>query len=139
MSLTWSRTSARDAIGSRHTFQALGSPSPNHMVDRIFVSTTSRKCLSRRSSRRSSASTQRASTSTSQRSQSKIACFDRTNMDREELWPRMANLSPEEYDPNQIMKKIGKECGPVRAGTAFVSPYFSRFRLDYQRPWTKDW
>ena len=125
MSLTWSRGSARDVIGSRHTFLAMGCrKSSDSRVSEVSV---------RHLSRCSSATTQRAFDSTTPTGNSKLACFDRTNLDRVELWPRKPYFSPKEYDPNQILKKIGTECGPLSRGSVFISPYFSRFRLNYRR------
>ena len=133
MSLTWSRGSARDVIGSRHTFLAMGRRQSNLITDQV-CSTPPRKRLIRHSSAFTSSTN---TGSSSPVSESKLACFDRTNLDRVQMWPKKPYFEPKEYDPKQILKCIGTKCGPLRPGTAFWSPYFCRFRIDYHRPHAK--
>jgi hypothetical protein len=138
MSLTWSRRSSRDVLGSRHTFLAMVR-SPTTLTCEDVSSGVRRKSFRCRSS---------ASTPTSPippltvnnphclQSYSKLACFDRSHLDRVELWPRKNIPTETKYDPKQILRRIGNKCGPIRAGSAFVSPYFSRFRVNYRSPRT---
>ena len=131
MSLTWSRGSSKDVLGSRHTFLAMVS-SPTTSED--VSSGIRRKSLRSRSSASSPRSPIPATASGNPhclQSYSKVSCFDRTHLDRVELWPRKKILIKTEYDPKQILSRIGRTCGSLRAGSPFVSPYFSRFRVDY--------
>ncbi len=134
MSLTWSHGSSRDVIGSRHTFLALvRSPSSSTCEDvSLGVRRKSLRSRSSASSPRSPIPPIAAHDPHCLQSYSKVACFDRTHLDRVQLWPCKPYFVETEYDPKQILKRIGSKCGPLRAGTTFVSPYFSRFRVNYQ-------